>query len=68
MEIYAITTLVISKEILRLLKIKDDQQAIMSNAEVITFSILAAKYFTSNYKMARYICKKLKLQKNKSLL
>jgi hypothetical protein len=33
----------------------------MSNAEVMTFAIIAAKYFSSNFKMNRYFCKKLHL-------
>jgi hypothetical protein len=53
MEIYAITTYVIAEEVLKLLKFHDDPQVIMSNAEVITFAIVTAKFFTGNYKMAR---------------
>jgi hypothetical protein len=60
MEVFAITVYVISHEILRLLEIEDDLQSEMSNAEVITFTILAAKYFSSNHKMTRYICEKLR--------
>jgi hypothetical protein len=33
----------------------------MSNAEIITFAIVAAKFFAGNYKMARYMCQKSKL-------
>lgn len=61
METYATIVYVISDEILKLLGTKDDQQAKMSNAEVMAFAIVAAKFFSSNYKMARYICKKLRL-------
>jgi Transposase DDE domain len=33
----------------------------MSNAEVITFAIVTAKFFSGNYRFARYFCKKLGL-------
>ncbi len=61
METYATTVYVISEEILRILGIKDDPQSQMSNAEVITFAILSAKYVSCNYKMSRYLCKRLRL-------
>lgn len=61
METYAITVYVITEEVLRILKIQDDAQSTMSNAEVITFAILTAKFFSGNYKMARYLCKKIGL-------
>ena len=61
MQTYAVVVYVISDEILKLLGCKDEQQAKMSNAKVMTFAILAAKHFHSNYKMARYICKNLRL-------
>lgn len=61
MEMYAIITYVISDEVLRLLGMETDPQSKMSDAEVITFAILSAKFFSGNFKMARYICKRLKL-------
>lgn len=61
METYAITTYVIADEVLRLLHVQDDLQVMMTNAEVITFAIVAAKFFGGNYKMARYMCQKLGL-------
>ncbi len=61
METYATTVYVSSEEILRILGIKDDPQSQMPNAEVITFAILSAKYFSCNYKMSRYLCKRLRL-------
>jgi hypothetical protein len=61
MEIYATTVYVISDEVLHILGVKDDPQSKMSNSEVITFAILAAKFFSINYKMCRYFCKKLRL-------
>jgi hypothetical protein len=36
----------------------------MSNAEVITFAIVSAKFFSANYKIARYMCKKIQLFQN----
>lgn len=64
MELYAITVYVISSEILKMLKIDDDVQAHMSNAEVVTFTVIASRYFSSNFKMARYMCGKLHLFPN----
>jgi hypothetical protein len=64
MEMYATIVYVVSEEVLRILKVEDDPQSKMSNAEVITFAILTAKFFSGNYKMARYLCKKLRLFPN----
>ena len=61
METYATIIYVISDEVLRLLKVNDDNQSKMSNAEVITFAILTARFFVGNYKKARYFCKRLGL-------
>jgi DDE family transposase len=61
MEMYATIVYVISEEVLRILELEDDSQSKMTNAEVITFAILTAKFFSGNYKMARYLCKKLGL-------
>jgi hypothetical protein len=61
METYVTTVYVIADEIIRILKIQDDPQSIMSNSEIITFAIVTAKFFRGNYKMARYMCKKMKL-------
>jgi hypothetical protein len=64
MEVYATIVYVISDEVLRILNVKDDSQSRMSNAEVITFAILTAKFFAGNYKMSRYFCKRLRLFPN----
>lgn len=61
MEIFAITTYIIAEEVTKLLKYQEDYQSIMSNAEVITFAIIAAKFFSGNFKLARYICCRLRL-------
>jgi hypothetical protein len=61
MEMYATIVYVISEEVLRILELEDDSQSKMTNAEVIPFAILTAKFFSGNYKMARYLCKKLGL-------
>lgn len=61
MEMYATVVYVIADEVLRILNINDDPQSRMSNAEIITFAILSAKFFTGNFKMGRYIFKKLSL-------
>lgn len=64
MEMYATIVYVITDEVLRILKVNDDPQSRMSNAEVIAFAIVAAKFFSGNYKFARYFCKRLKLFPN----
>jgi hypothetical protein len=48
METYFITVYVIVEEVIRILKIKDDPQSIMSNAEVMTFAIITTKFFSGN--------------------
>jgi hypothetical protein len=63
MDMYATTVYVITDEVLRALKIKDDPQVHMTNAEVITFAIISSKFFYSNFTRARFICKELKLFK-----
>ena len=61
MEVFAITVFVISEEVLKILGHKDSPQSVMTNSEVITFAVLSARYFSSNHKTARYLCKRLKL-------
>jgi len=61
MEMYATTVYVIADEVLRLLNVNDDPQSKMSNAEVITFAIVSAKFFSGNHKLTRYLCKQLGL-------
>lgn len=61
MEIFAITTYILTEEVLKILKFQDDYQSLMSNAEVITFALFAAKFFSGNFKMARYMCYRLRL-------
>jgi hypothetical protein len=39
METYFITVYVIVEEVIRIIKIKDNLQSIMSNAEVMTFAL-----------------------------
>ena len=58
MEMYATIVYVIADEVLRILQVIDDPQSKMSNAEVITFAIVTAKFFSGNYRMAKYMCKK----------
>jgi len=57
MEMYATTVYVIADEVLRLLNVNDDPQSKMSNAEVITFAIVSAKFFSGNHKLTRYLQK-----------
>ncbi len=42
METFIITAYVIADEVIRVLKIQDDLQSKMSNAEIITFAIFSA--------------------------
>ena len=64
MEMYATIVYVISDEVLRALGLEDNPQSQMSNAEVITFAIITAKFFQSNHKFSRYLCKRLRLFSN----
>lgn len=61
MDLYATIVYVISDEVLGILGVKDDPQSKMTNAEVITFAIVSAKFFSGNFKLARYLCKRLRL-------
>ena len=61
MEMYATVVYVIADEVLRILKVNDDPQSKMSNAEIITFAIFSAKFFSGNFRMGRYMCKRLGL-------
>jgi hypothetical protein len=45
MELFATVVYVISNEMRRILCFKEDLQSQMSDSEVITFAILAAKFF-----------------------
>ena len=60
----AILIYVICDEVLKILKIKDDPQALMSNAEVMTFCILAAKLHTGNHSLARWSCRQARFFPN----
>ena len=64
MEMYATTVYVIADEVLRILNLKDDNQSRMSNAEIITFAICTAKFFSGNFRMGRYMFKRLGLFPN----
>jgi hypothetical protein len=57
METFSIVTYIICDEVLNLMKYEDDEQSKMSNAEVMTFAIITAKYFSSNYARANLLCK-----------
>ena len=59
MDGYAVTVYVVCDEILRLIGISDHHQAVMSNAEVMAFAIIAAKLFSGHHRRARWICKQL---------
>ncbi len=47
---YATLVYVISDDLLRTLKVNDDPQVHMTNAEVITFAILSWKYIYGKFK------------------
>src|SRR6056297_1925522 len=59
MENQAITIYVVCDEVLQIIGNHDDPQAVMSTAEVITFSILAGKLCGGNHKRARWLCRKV---------
>ena len=59
MDTFITTIYVICDDILKILNVEDDPQALMSNAEVMTFSIFAAKNFAGNHTKSRWFCKKL---------
>ena len=55
METRIIITYVICDEVLKALKIVDDPQSLMSQAEVVTFAILASYHFAGNHKKAHLL-------------
>lgn len=64
MENYSTLIYVIADEVLRILQYVDDPQSKMSNAEVITFAITSARFFSGNHKLTRYLCTQLNLFPN----
>jgi hypothetical protein len=50
---------VVCDDALKLLDQKDDFQAVMSTAEVITFSIIASRLFGGNHSRARWFCQRV---------
>jgi len=52
-----ITIYVVCDEVLRVLGFEDDGQAVMSTAEVMTFSIIAGQLCGGNHRLARWFCK-----------
>ena len=61
---FALIVYVVSDEVLRILGVEDDPQSNMSNAEVVAFAILSARFFSGNFKVARFVCYQLKLFPN----
>jgi hypothetical protein len=57
-EIHVIITYVVCDEVLKALGLNDDPQALMSNAEIMTFCILAARLHSGNHSLARWSCEK----------
>ena len=56
MEMFALIVYVVTDEVLRILGVEDDPQSNMSNAEVVAFAILSARFFSGNFKVARFVC------------
>lgn len=55
-DIEAIVIYVVCDEVLKMLGTQDDPQSVMTNAEVMTFCILAAKLHSGNHTLARWSC------------
>ena len=55
-DLQAIIIYVVCDEDLKILKIQDDPQSVMTHAEVMTFCILAAKLHCGNHSLARWSC------------
>ena len=53
---YIIAVYIFCDDVLIGLGHEDDSQSKMTNAEVLTFAIIASKFFNSNHKLARAIC------------
>lgn len=61
MEMYTTIVYVVADEVLRLLNVEDDPQCKMTNAEVMAFAIVSARFFSANHRLTRYLLKQLKL-------
>jgi Transposase DDE domain len=59
MDTQIIVIYVVCEEILKALEIPDDPQAKMTQAEVMTFAIIAAKLFGGNHQHTRWMCLRL---------
>ena len=57
-DIVAIVIYVVCDEVLKLLGVQDDPQSVMTNAEVMTFCILAARLHAGNHTLTRWSCDK----------
>jgi len=55
--VQAILIYTICDEVLKIFNIKNDPQSIMTQAEVMTFCILAAKLHTGNHALACWTCR-----------
>ena len=60
MDGYVVAVYVVCDDLLKVIGVGDDPQAIMSNAEVMAFAIIAAKLFSGHHKRARWACKQLR--------
>ena len=60
MEQESIVIYFVCDELLKAIQVYDDPQSKMSNAEVMTFTIIAAKWFYSNHRQARAVCRSFK--------
>jgi len=48
MDLYAVTVYVICDDILKIMRVNDHPQAIMSSGQVMAFAIIAAKLFSGH--------------------
>lgn len=59
MDTNIIAIYVVCDEVLKMLGIKDDSQALMSTSEVAAFTIMSSKLFGGNHRLTRWVCKKV---------
>jgi hypothetical protein len=60
MDTEAIIIYAVCDEVIKLLNIVDDPQTVMSNAEIMAFSIISAKLVGGNHKLSRWLCIRLR--------
>jgi hypothetical protein len=58
MDVTVVAIYVVCDEVLKMLEIKDNSQALMSTSEVAAFTIMSSRLFSGNHRLTRWVCQK----------